>query len=146
VLDDAGKLTKLVGVCQDITDRKAAEAEVLRLNENLERRVEELRAFEREYRTRLRQHHEAALKDLDHRGTEGATAAPAAPTAPAAGGVPTAPPAQAAPPAPPAAPPAPPTPGLAPQGAPVTQAPPAPQGQPASPFAVPGESTPPHQG
>ncbi len=69
--------------------------------QNLERRVEELRAFEREYRTRLRQHHEAALKDLDHRGTEGGTAAPAAPAAPAAGGVPTAPPAQAAPPAPP---------------------------------------------
>lgn len=39
VLDDDGKLRKLVGVCQDITDRKEAEAEVLRLNESLERRV-----------------------------------------------------------------------------------------------------------
>lgn len=41
VLDDDGKLRKLVGVCQDITDRKEAEAEVLRLNESLERRVAE---------------------------------------------------------------------------------------------------------
>ncbi len=39
VLDEKGKLTKLIGVCQDITDRKLAEEEVLRLNENLEKRV-----------------------------------------------------------------------------------------------------------
>jgi PAS domain S-box-containing protein len=48
VLDDDGKLTKLIGVCQDITDRKAAEEEVLHLNENLERRVaERTRTIER---------------------------------------------------------------------------------------------------
>ena len=39
VLDDDGKLRKLVGVCQDITDRKQAEEEVLRLNASLEQRV-----------------------------------------------------------------------------------------------------------
>jgi PAS domain S-box-containing protein len=41
VLDDAGKLTRLVGVCQDITDQKLAEEEVNQLNADLERRVEE---------------------------------------------------------------------------------------------------------
>jgi PAS domain S-box-containing protein len=41
VLDDSGKLTRLVGVCQDITDRKLAEDEVRQLNLNLERRVAE---------------------------------------------------------------------------------------------------------
>ena len=41
VLDDAGKLTRLVGVCQDITDRKLAEEAVLTLNADLERRVAE---------------------------------------------------------------------------------------------------------
>lgn len=48
VLDDGGKLRKLVGVCQDITDRKLAEEEVLRLNESLELRVaERTRTIER---------------------------------------------------------------------------------------------------
>ena len=41
VLDDAGKLTRLVGVCQDITDQKLAEEQVLQLNAALERRVAE---------------------------------------------------------------------------------------------------------
>lgn len=41
VLDDAGKLARLVGVCQDITDRKLAEDEVRRLNAGLEQRVAE---------------------------------------------------------------------------------------------------------
>ena len=41
VLDENGKLAKLVGVCQDITDRKLAEEEVLRTNETLEKRVAE---------------------------------------------------------------------------------------------------------
>jgi signal transduction histidine kinase len=41
VLDDAGKLVRLVGVCQDITDRKAAEEEVRTLNVELEARVAE---------------------------------------------------------------------------------------------------------
>lgn len=126
---------------------------------NLERRVEELRAFEREYRTRLRQHHEAALKDLDHRGTDTPAAAPAAggvPTAPPQQAVPGAPaaPAAAAPPAAPSAPAAPaqdPVPPLAPPAVPAapTLAPPgaAPSAPQGSPFAVPqGDETPPHQG
>ena len=41
VLDDAGKLTRLVGVCQDITHQKLAEEEVKQLNADLERRVAE---------------------------------------------------------------------------------------------------------
>ena len=115
----------------------------------LERRVEELRAFEREYRTRLRQHHEAALKELEHRGNDGAAtaAAPGAPAAGAAvaGGV-GAPPASAPTPqlAPPAAPPASaPVPQLAPPSAPAApSAPPAvapqpPQAPPAPPQSAP---------
>ncbi len=41
VLDDHGTLVRLVGVCQDITDQKLAEAQVQRLNAELERRVAE---------------------------------------------------------------------------------------------------------
>ncbi|HEX2657977.1 MAG TPA: ATP-binding protein [Polyangia bacterium] len=41
VLDDAGKLIRLVGVCQDITDQKLAEEAVNALNADLERRVAE---------------------------------------------------------------------------------------------------------
>ncbi len=41
VLDDHGKLTRLVGVCQDITDQKLAEEQVNQLNADLERRVAE---------------------------------------------------------------------------------------------------------
>jgi PAS domain S-box-containing protein len=41
VLDDAGRLVRLVGVCQDITDRKTAEEQVHQLNADLERRVAE---------------------------------------------------------------------------------------------------------
>lgn len=41
VLDDNGKLIRLVGVCQDITDQKLAEEQVLQLNAALERRVAE---------------------------------------------------------------------------------------------------------
>jgi DivIVA domain-containing protein len=129
----------------------------------LERRVEELRAFEREYRTRLRQHHESALKELEHRGTDGAPpAAPAAPApviAPPAEAPHAAPAPQMAPPAtapvPQAAPPgvAPPAPQLAPPtSAPVQSAQPpapAPQQSPSppssSPFAVPRDEAPPHQ-
>ena len=140
----------------------------------LERRVEELRAFEREYRSRLRQHHEAALRELDTRGTDaapaaggiGAPVAAAAAVAPAVAPVPTLAPAQ--PSAPPAAPapqvaapaPAPsapqvppaPQPPAPPQSAPQPPAAP-PQGAPstlappppASPFAVPDDEAPPQQ-
>jgi len=41
VLDDDGVLTRLVGVCQDITDQKLAEEEVRQLNAALELRVAE---------------------------------------------------------------------------------------------------------
>lgn len=51
VLDDTGKLVRLVGVCQDITDQKQAEAQVLELNLDLERRVaERTRTIERSLR------------------------------------------------------------------------------------------------
>ena len=39
VLDDDGKLVRLLGVCQDITEQKRAEAQVLELNRDLERRL-----------------------------------------------------------------------------------------------------------
>ena len=54
VLDDAGKLVRLVGVCQDITDRKLAEEQVRELNIDLERRVAE--------RTRTM---ESSMRDLE---------------------------------------------------------------------------------
>jgi PAS domain S-box-containing protein len=41
VLDEDGKLVRLLGVCQDITEQKRAEAQVLELNRDLERRVAE---------------------------------------------------------------------------------------------------------
>lgn len=51
VLDDDGKLVRLVGVCQDITEQKRAEAQVLELNRDLERRVaERMRTIERSLR------------------------------------------------------------------------------------------------
>ncbi|MGE3812547.1 MAG: DivIVA domain-containing protein [Candidatus Nanopelagicales bacterium] len=124
-----------------IADARTKAAELAQKSEterlNLERRVEELRAFEREYRTRLRQLHEGALKDLEHRGAE----APAAPAGAPAGGLPTAPPAQApaAPHVPQVAPPAPPAPPASPVAAPA--GPP-----PASPFAVPPTGDAPPQG
>jgi PAS domain S-box-containing protein len=54
VLDESGQLIRLVGVCQDITDQKLAEAEVNKLNADLERRVAE--------RTRVI---ESSLRDLE---------------------------------------------------------------------------------
>jgi PAS domain S-box-containing protein len=53
-LDDEGRLQRLVGVCQDITDRAEAEEKVLRANADLERRVAE--------RTRQL---EASVRDLE---------------------------------------------------------------------------------
>jgi PAS domain S-box-containing protein len=41
VLDDQGQLRRLIGVCQDITDRALAEEQVRRMNVELERRVAE---------------------------------------------------------------------------------------------------------
>jgi len=41
VLDDNGRLIRLVGVCQDITEQKLAEEKVKQLNADLERRVAE---------------------------------------------------------------------------------------------------------
>jgi PAS domain S-box-containing protein len=54
ILDDAGALMRLVGVCQDITEREQAEEQVRQLNADLERRVAE--------RTRQL---EASLRDLE---------------------------------------------------------------------------------
>ncbi|MGN6112502.1 MAG: sensor histidine kinase [Luteimonas sp.] len=51
VLDEEGKLERLVGVCQDITEQKRAEAQILELNRDLERRVaERTRTIERSLR------------------------------------------------------------------------------------------------
>ena len=104
----------------------------------LERRVEELRAFEREYRTRLRQHYETALRDLDGR-SEAPAAAPVSPSAPHAPA-----PAQAA--APQVAPPAPAPvnpPRVGPPAAP-TLTPPPPAAP--NPFTPPPGYNPPAQG
>jgi PAS domain S-box-containing protein len=51
VLDEDGKLVRLVGVCQDITEQKLAERQVALLNADLERRVaERTRTIERSLR------------------------------------------------------------------------------------------------
>jgi PAS domain S-box-containing protein len=51
VLDEQGKLERLVGVCQDITEQKRAEAQILELNRDLEWRVaERTRTIERTLR------------------------------------------------------------------------------------------------
>lgn len=54
ILDDDGKLRRLVGVCQDITERQEAEEQVRRMNAELELRVAE--------RTRQL---EASMRDLE---------------------------------------------------------------------------------
>ena len=54
ILDNEGRLSRLVGVCQDITERKEAEEQVREMNADLERRVVE--------RTRQL---EASLRDLE---------------------------------------------------------------------------------
>lgn len=51
VLDDDGKLVRLVGVCQDVTEQKRAEARIMELNRDLEQRVaERTRTIERSLR------------------------------------------------------------------------------------------------
>jgi hypothetical protein len=91
-------------------------AELERRRRDLERQVEDLRAFEREYRTRLKAYLETQLRELSGRGVaaDGPTSPPPA--------------AEASPPAPTRAPPAgaPPVPSAAPPAAPA--------GRPASPF------------
>jgi len=76
----------------------SAMAELQRQRETFERQIDNLRAFEREYRTRLKAYLEGQLRDLETR-----TAEPTAPPPPAPS-MPTAPPAAPlVPPAPPAA-------------------------------------------
>jgi DivIVA domain-containing protein len=100
----------------------------------LERRVEDLRAFEKEYRTRLRQQLDGLLKELGARG--GDPSAPAQAAAPAL-----------APPVPAVAPPAPPRPVAAPAAQPAQPAPavapPAPAAPPPAPRPAAAPSAPP---
>ena len=100
-------------------------------------RVDELRAFEREYRSRLKAYLEGQLRDLEGRGLGEQGAPPAAPAAPPAAPSAAPAPAAAAPTSPPAAP--------APMAAPPAQSvPPAPP-RPASPFSAPPAVAPPTQ-
>ncbi len=48
--DDAGKPLAVIGIIQDITERKRAQDEILRLNASLEERVQELHSQEEELR------------------------------------------------------------------------------------------------
>ena len=106
--------------------------------EKLERKVEELRSFEREYRARLKSYLEGQLRDLEGRGDSGAAPRLAAPGVAHATAVPGGPVAPPAPSGGPAGQTSPPTPGLAPASPPVG-GPPAPPvaepARPASPFA-----------
>jgi DivIVA domain-containing protein len=71
----------------------AATADLERRRQALEQHIEGLRAFEREYRTRLKAYLESQLRDLDGRGVPAeAPAVPAAPVVPPAAAVPPAPP------------------------------------------------------
>lgn len=70
--------------------------------ERLERKVEELRAFEREYRARLKAYLENQLRDLEGRGAD----TPVRPSAPSVGAPPGPGASSGAPPVPPLAPPA----------------------------------------
>jgi DivIVA domain-containing protein len=97
-------------------------AELQRQRSTLEAQIEELRAFEREYRTRLKAYLEGQLRDLDAKSTT-APSRPATASGPLGSPTPPAPtppastPPMPTPPAPPAAPPPAPSagvPGLAP--------------------------------
>ena len=129
---------RLVSAARTQADAAATEREATR--GTLEKRIEELRAFEREYRTRLRTYIEGQLQELDTRSGEGANApkapadnsspaAPAAPAAPSAPAVPSAPgfgsgAGNARPSAPPPVPPVPARPADAPFGGTIPTAPP----------------------
>ena len=115
----------------------AALSELQRQREGYERQIENLRTFERDYRTRLKAYLEGQLRDLDSR-TIDPSAAGAPPAAAPPGAAAPAPPAPPRPPAAAVPPPAPaaPTPGV-PQVLPPTPpggAPP-PPAPAASPFA-----------
>src|SRR3954468_7596568 len=107
--------TRATDLEQESQQRHAqAMADLERRRRELERQVEDLRAFEREYRTRLRAYLETQLRELSSRGlgtdgpASGATPPPAQPSsgAPPATRPATPPAAAATPTAPPAAPPA----------------------------------------
>jgi DivIVA domain-containing protein len=120
----------------------AAMAELQRQRGLLEGQIEELRTFEREYRTRMKAYLEAQLRDIEGRGgapSPGPAAAPTASARPAGSPLPSvAPdPPRPAPSGPPVAAPAPaatpPAPAPAPSPAATSVPPPLAQG-PASPF------------
>jgi DivIVA domain-containing protein len=83
----------------------AAMAELQRQRETFERQIDNLRAFEREYRTRLKAYLEGQLRDLESRTAEPASPPPAA-SVPATPAAPPLPPPPAASSVPPVAPPA----------------------------------------
>jgi DivIVA domain-containing protein len=118
------------------TQAAAATSDLERRRQALEQHIEGLRAFEREYRTRLKAYLESQLRDLDGRGAP-AESAPAVTSPSFAPPLPPVPAAPAAPPAPPVPAPAPAAPAAAevPPAAPEPEAP-APEPEPAeSPFA-----------
>jgi len=87
------------------TQHAQAMADLQRQRTTLEAAIDELRAFEREYRTRLKAYLEGQLRDLDTRGTAAPGQAPAAavpsspPPPPSSAAAPSAPAAPATPPA-----------------------------------------------
>lgn len=91
----------------------SAMAELQRQRETFERQIDNLRAFEREYRTRLKAYLEGQLRDLEARTAEPTAPPPPAPSMPAAPPMPP-PPAPGAASVPPVAPPARPAPGASP--------------------------------
>ena len=119
------------GVEAEIAARiSAAMGGVDQRKRELEQQIEDLRAFEREYRIRLKAYLEGQLRDLSTRGApdDGGAGVPAAARTAAVGlgpvpGAPSAPPQGAGPAAPPAAPPA-------------VPAPPVPPAPPAAPAAA----------
>ena len=118
----------------------ALEAAAATERQNLERRVEELRAFEREYRTRLKAYLEGQLRELE---SQPASAAPAPPPGGGTRGAGSPPPSSPSPAPAASAPPGPPaSPSRPPAGPPTAEVPrlapaPAPGGAPApsSPFS-----------
>lgn len=116
VADAQAHTQQLIGHAQQQANAHIADLDARR--KSLEQHIEGLRAFEREYRTRLKAYLEAQLRDLDGRG----------------GAVPPAasPPAAAAPPAPPSAAP----PSVAPPSA-APAANPAPQPMVSAPAYIP---------